>query len=298
MDKLSGMRAFVEIVDRGSMTAAAHHLRRSLPTLVRTLSALEADLGTRLLRRTTRRMALTDEGRGYLEHCRRILREIEEAERELSPDATEPRGEVRVSAPVSFGGRHVAPAVNRFLERYPEVRVDLALNDGVVDLLEESVDVAVRIGALADSSMIAMPVGHVRRVLCASPSLIERVGLPARPQELSSRPCIRFGALMAGPNWVFRKKGRDFSVRPEGNMACNQAGVAAEACAAGVGFSLLLSYQAAPLVREGRIVVVLEDYEPPPRPIHLVYSDTKLMPARQRAFLDWMRDELLPREDL
>ncbi len=208
MDKLAAMRAFVEIVDRGSLTAAAAALDRSLPAMVRTLAALEHSLGTILLRRTTRRMALTEEGRTYLDRCRRILADVEQAEALVGPGQVEPSGPLRVTAPVLFGQMHVAPAAVEFARRHPAVSVELLLLDRVVDLVDEGIDAAVRIGRLPDSSMIAIPVSAVRRVVCASPALLRKHGVPSRPEQLAERPCVRFLGLAPGNTWQFHDGGR------------------------------------------------------------------------------------------
>lgn len=298
MDKLSAMRTFVEIVDRGSLTAAGASLAKSLPTVVRTLAQLEEAVDARLLRRTTRRIALTPEGRVYLERCRRILADIEEAERALSDDPGELHGEIRVTAPVLFGSWHVAPAVNTFLKNHPRVTVDLLLQDAVMDLLENSVDVAVRIGALADSSMIATSVGRLRRVVCASPALLDEVGEPKRPDDLLGKPCIHLWPLTRGPRWRFREGAREREIQLDGSLTTNQPVAAAEAAAAGLGFTLLYSYQAQRLVGEGRLRVVLEAFEPEPRPVSLVYPDARLMSNRVRAFIDSTRESLSHRQEL
>jgi DNA-binding transcriptional LysR family regulator len=298
LDKLAAMRAFVAIVDRGSLTSAAETLEKSLPTVVRTLAALEESLGVRLLRRTTRRMALTEEGRAYLDRCRRILADIEEAEQAVTRHGAEPQGEIRATAPVLFGQLHVAPAVRAFVQRYERTQVDLVLLDRVVNLIEEGIDVAIRIGPLSDSSMIAVTVGQVRRVVCASPALLEREGEPSRPQELSKRPCVRFRGLAAGSTWHFHDGAREIPVRVAGPFACNQATAAVDACAAGMGFGLFLSYQVEPRVRSGDLAVVLRDYEPAPLPVSVVYPDARLMSSRLRAFVDFMKESLATRREL
>lgn len=298
MDKLAAMRAFVEIVDRGSLTAAASSLDKSPPSMVRTLAALEGSLGARLLRRTTRRMSLTEEGRGYLERCRRILADVDEAERAVVTDRVEPRGELRVTAPVLFGQLHVAPAVRTFVRRFEEVRVELLLLDRVVNLVEEGIDVAVRIGALEDSSLIATPVSQVRRVVCASPERLERDGIPESPGELADRPCVVFGGLTAGSQWRFGRGGRSVAVRIGGPFRCNQAAAATEACAEGLGFGLFLSYQVESLVRAGKLRVVLRDWEPAPLPVSVVHPDARLMPGRVRAFADLLKPALRDRPEL
>lgn len=292
MDKLEAMRTYVAIVDGGSLTAAAETLGRSLPTVVRVLATLEESLGTRLLRRTTRRMSLTPEGQTYLERCRQILTDVEEAEGSVARGHGEPRGDVRMTAPVLFGQMHVAPAVSGFLRRYSEVRVELLFLDRVVNLVEEGIDLAVRIAHLTDSTMIAVPVGHVRRVVCASPRMLDAHGTPADPRELTERPCVRFRGLAPGDLWTFTEKGREIPIRVAGSFTCNQAIAAVEACAEGLGFGYFLSYQVEPLVRTGRLAIVLEDFEPPPIPVSLVYSEARLISTRLRALLDWLREAL------
>ena len=223
MDKLSAMRAFVEIADRGSLTAAADALGKAQPTMVRTLANLEAELGTRLLRRTTRRISLTEEGRGYLERCRQILADVDEAERALVSGDTEPRGELRITEPVTFGQWHVAPAIVAFLQRHTKVRVELFLLDRVVNMLEEGIDLAVRIGELADSSMIANQVGWMRRVVVARPDLLARVGEPATPEDLAGQSCVQFRGLGAGNVWHFNDSKTKSSIAIQSAFATNQS---------------------------------------------------------------------------
>jgi DNA-binding transcriptional LysR family regulator len=298
MDKLEAMATFVAIVDHGSLTAAANATGRSLPTVVRVLAALEESLGTRLLRRTTRRMSLTAEGQSYLERCRRILTDVEEAELSVVRGQSEPRGAIRMTAPVLFGQMHVAPALTDFLRRFTGVQVELLLLDRVVNLVEEGIDLAVRIAHLADSSMIAVPVGHVRRVVCASPALLRAEDTPEHPRQLAERPCVRFRGISAGDSWTFQEAGRELSVKVAGSFTCNQAAAAAEACAEGLGFGLFLSYQIEPLVREKRLAIVLRAFEPPAIPVSLVYPEARLISTRLRALLDWMKEALGEREEV
>ncbi|MHA7838502.1 MAG: LysR family transcriptional regulator [bacterium] len=292
MDKLIGMRVFVEIVDRGSLTHAAESLGRSLPSVVRILARLEEHLGVRLLTRTTRRMALTPEGRDFLARARRILADVEEAESAMTAGQSEPAGALRITAPVRFGRMHVAPALVAFAERHPRVSVDLVLLDRVVDLVEEGLDAGVRLAPLADSSMVAIPVGSVQRVIVASPSLLDRVGEPTAPEQLTKLPCVVFSGMSTGGVWRFAAEGRDRTVPIEGRFRSNHATSALEACAAGLGFGQFLSYQAAPFVRSGRLRVVLAEAAPAPVPVSLVYPDRRLVSTRLRACLDALRDAL------
>lgn len=287
MDKLHAMATFVQIAERGSLTAAAQGLDTSLSSVVRTLAALEADLGVRLLNRTTRRIALTAEGQQYLERCRRILADMEDAEQALRGTAQDPSGLLRVTAPVLFGQLHVAPVVDAFLARHRRTQVELILLDRVVSLVEEGIDLAVRIGPLSDSSMVAVPVGQIRRVAVASPALLAAAGTPAHPQDLGSLPCVRFTALMPGTTWHFIENGRALAIEVAGRFACNQAATCVDACVAGLGFGLFLSYQVRRPLEAGQLKEVLADFEPPPLPVSLVLPHTRWLAPRVRVFVDF-----------
>ncbi|MBY4898974.1 LysR family transcriptional regulator [Cupriavidus sp. AU9028] len=294
MDKLRAMQTFVRIVDEGSLTAAAASLGTSLPAVVRTLAALEAALQVRLLNRTTRRLSLTEEGRSYLQSCRQILSTIGEVEAGLTARQVEPAGHLRITAPVQFGQMHVAPAVARFVARYPEIRCTMAFSDRVVDLLEEEIDVGIRIGPLRDSGLVARPVGQVRRVVVATPGFLARHGVPRHPDALASASCLRL-STSSRHWWSFQQQGRVFQVPVSGNLEFNHIAPALAACAAGAGFGHFLSYQAAPLVADGTLRIVLQEFEQPPWPLSLIYPHARLLPARTRAFIDWMVDDLTPR---
>jgi DNA-binding transcriptional LysR family regulator len=283
VDKLAAMRAFVAIVDEGSLTAAAAAQDRAPPSMVRILAGLEQHLGVRLLNRTTRRMSLTEEGRVYLDRCRRILADVDEAEQAVAAGSAEPRGELRATAPILFGQRHVVPAATEFVRRHPGVRLELLLLDRVVDLVDEGIDVGVRIGRLPDSSLVAVPVGEVRRVVVASPALLRR-GTPSHPSELASLPCVEHHGGTPG-RWSFLDGERELAVKVRGAFVCNQAAAVVEACVQGLGFARLLSYQAEPEVRAGSLKVVLERFEAAPLPVQIVYPGARLMSARLRAFV-------------
>lgn len=293
MDKLKAMATFVQIADAGSLTAAARVHGSSLPAVVRSLAALEAHLGVRLFNRTTRSISLTAEGRHYLERCRGVLDAVAEAEGELAADAAEPSGRLVVTAPALFGEMYVAPAVTRFVQRYDKVQVRLLLWDRVVNLLDEGIDLAVRIGELDDSSLVARKVGTLRRPVVASPAFLRRQGVPSRPEDLREANCIRFAGL--GPRgWTFHDGRRQILVPVSGNLEFNRAAPAAQACVAGLGFGMFISYQVAPDIAAGRLQPVLEAFEPPPRPINLVYPHARGLPARTRVFIEWMQDALGP----
>lgn len=292
MDKLQSMKTFVQIAEQGSLTAAADVLGKSLPSVVRILAGLEESLQVRLFNRTTRRIALTQEGSIYLEQCRKILADIMEAERSLAQKQVEPSGMITVTAPQRFGEMHVAPAVTRFLARYPKTRVNLLLLDRVVNLLEEGIDVAVRIAHLCDSSLIAKPVGSIRQVVCASPELLDKLGEPAHPEELSALPCVCFTGISPGTAWHFQSGGQRLTVNIKCNLTCNLAGASVEACVAGNGFGQFFCYQVMPWIQKGKLKVVLSDFEPQQLPLSLVYPHSRLLSARVRAMIDWMNKDL------
>lgn len=288
MDRLQAMQVFVEIVRRGSLTAAAAALDRSPPTVVRVLAGLEDELRVRLLHRTTRRLSLTDEGRIYLELCRRVLGEIEEGERALTDRQVVPSGLVSVTAPVRFGEMHVAPLVTRFVAAHPRVEARLLLLDRPLDLLEEGVDVAVRIGRPRDSSLIVRPVGEVRQVVVASPALLRRQRRPTHPSALAAAPCVRFLGITGDPIWSFGSGARAVQVPVTARLVCNHAAAMVDACVAGLGFGRALSYQVMPDVLAGRLRIVLADFEPPPLPVSVLYPPNRAPSARVRALVDWL----------
>jgi len=294
MDRFKSMQVLLGIADQGSLTAAAKALGMSLPAVVRALAALEADLGVRLLNRTTRRVALTDEGRRYLGNCRRILQEVADAAADVGAEAKGPQGTLSVTAPVLFGQMYVAPAVAAFVRRYPKVSLELQLLDRVTNLVEEGFDAAVRIGELADSTLVAQNVGWLRTLVVASPGYLRRVGVPRHPRELRNANCVRFSGT-GPPWWVFRRGGRRVTVPVRGNMTFNHVAPVVEACVAGLGFGRLLSYQVASQLARGTLRVVLEDFEPPARPLSLVYPHARFLPNRTRLFLDWMKRALSDR---
>ena len=291
MDKLKAMQTFVQIADQGSLTAAALALEASLPAVVRTLAALEADLGVRLFHRTTRRISLTEEGRRHLDSCRQMLSTLQEAEAALKADAREPAGQLTITAPVQFGQMHVAPAVTRFVQRYPQMRCSVLLYDRVVNLLEEGIDVGIRIGPLEDSTLVAHTLGHIRRVVVASPAYLARTSTPKHPKDLLQANCVR--RTGNNPSWgPFIDKGRPFNISVGGNLDFNQIAPAVEACVAGVGMGMFLSYQVAPYLADQRLQILLEAFESPPRPLSLVVPHARMLPTRTRVFIDWMREAL------
>ena len=286
MNKLAAMETFVRIVDKGSLTAAAAALDTSLPSVVRALAALERELGVRLLNRTTRRMHLTDEGAQYLERCRAILSAVQESEAGFSASRAEPQGRLVVTASVLFGRRYVAPIVNDFLRRHAKVSAELLLVDRVVNLVEEGIDVAVRIGRLRDSSLVAIPVGNVRRVVCASPEYLRRRGIPRAPQDLRAHACIRHTGNALRADWQFRVGRRNVAVPINAVLSCSDIDGSLDACVSGLGLGMFLSYQTAPYRNEKKLSYVLEEFETESVPVQVVYAQSKLVTGKVRAFVD------------
>ena len=281
MDRLDELLVFTTIIDSGSMAAAGRRLGRSPPAVTRTLTALEERLATRLLERTTRRVAPTDAGRAVAEQARRVLAAY--AALEQRPDTAEPQGLLRVTAPVVFGRMHVMPAVTAFQALHPLVRVDLVLADRNLDMIDEELDVAVRIGPLADSALIARRIGAVRRLTVASPAYLRDHGTPRTPAELSGHAIIHTASRTAAAIWDYPPRR---AVRLTPRVAVNQVEAALDAARAGRGIARALSYQVAGDIAAGRLARILADAEPPPLPVHLLVPSARHMPSRVRAFLD------------
>ena len=285
------MQTVVSIADQGSLTAAAEALESSLPAVVRTLAALESHLGVRLFNRTTRSLSPTEEGRHYIESCRNVLANIEEIEGVLISDAVEPSGLLTLTAPVQFGQMYVAPAVTRFVRQYPKMRIKLILLDRFVNLVEENIDIGIRIGTLEDSSLIAHQLAEVDRVVVASPDYLRRNGVPRHPKELLAANCIRFTGSSAYA-WSFSKDGKEFNVPVTGNLEFNQISPTLDACLAGLGFGVFISYQVKEHLKQQRLQIVLQSFQLPPRPINIIYPSNRQLPARTKVFVEWIKKEL------
>jgi DNA-binding transcriptional LysR family regulator len=292
LDRLEAMTIFVAAVETGSFTAASRRLGVPLPTVSRKVADLETHLNARLLIRTTRKLTLTDAGEAYLAAARKILDQVGEAERAASGEYLTPRGDLAIAAPIVFGRLHVLPIVNAFLAAFPEIDVQLALSDRNADLIGDQIDMAVRIGPLADSSMIAARVGSVRYVVCASPDFLAAHGVPETPDDLAALPCVTFGTT-AMTSWPFASKDR--AVRPipvRSRLVVNTAEAAIDAAIAGVGIARVLSYQAAPAMGERRLRIVLAGFEPEPLPVHLVHPAQTHVPLKLRRFLEFAAPRL------
>lgn len=287
MDRLEAMSILREAVDAGSLSAAGRRLGVPLATVSRKVSELERHLGTRLLNRSSRKLTLTDAGRSYVVACKRILEEVAEAERVASGEYSAPKGNLTLSAPIVFGRLHVLPVVMAFLKHHPDIDIRLVLADRVVDLHEDHVDLAIRIGDLPDSSLVAVRVGSIRRVVCGSPAYFAGRGTPQHPAELSAHDCVSFEGLMASDFWSFRVGKSDTPVAIHSRLVVNTAEAAIDAAVAGVGITRVLSYQVARATEAGALAVVLEPFEPAPAPVNLVHAGQGLLPLKLRAFIDF-----------
>ncbi|WP_102795619.1 LysR family transcriptional regulator [Bowmanella denitrificans] len=297
MDRLDAMAMLIKVTDTGSFSAASKALGVPLATLSRKVSELEKQLGTRLLVRTTRKLSLTEAGIHYVAACKRILEQVEEAERQATGEYTQPKGELVITAPQMFGRLHVLPLISDFLALYPDIKVRLLLADHNLDLIEDHVDMAVRIGRLPDSTMVATQVGQVRVIACASPALLATTGVPRYPDDLLQIPCVTSDTNRAVATWRFTQPGSstllELDIQPRLSVTNNDAAL----CAAirQVGVTRLLHYQAADAINQGKLQIILPEFEPPPLPIHLLHTSRGMMPLKMRSFLDFAAPRLRQR---
>jgi DNA-binding transcriptional LysR family regulator len=293
MDRLDAMSILVASVEEGSFSAAGRKLGVPLPTVSRKVADLEAHLKTRLLVRSTRKLALTEAGIAYVAACKRILEEIDEAETRASGEYTVPRGELTITAPIVFGRLHVLPVINDFLGDFAEITVRLRLADQNIDLLDEHIDMAVRIGDLPDSSLVATRVGVIRRVVCGSPSYFAVHGTPQTPDDLAKHACVTFSAMASGASWAFKSGGRQARiVTPPCRLHVNTAEAAVDAAIAGIGITNVLSYQVARAVEAGQLRIILAEFEPALIPVHMVHAHQGLLPLKMRRFLEFAAPSL------
>jgi DNA-binding transcriptional LysR family regulator len=289
MNRIESMSVFVAVAAAGSFSGASRQLRMPLPTVSRKVADLEAHLDAKLFTRSTRKLAVTEAGQSYLAACKRILEDVAEAERGVSGQYNAPQGELVVTAPVTFGRLHVLPLVAEWLKKHPRVDVRLVLSDRGLDLIEDHLDVAVRIGTLPDSGLVATQVGRVRRVVCASPAYLAEHGAPKSPADLAKHECVTFVGVGGAYPWTF---GADDNVRVRSRITVNTAEGAIDAAVAGVGLTRVLSYQAVEEVAAERLAIVLRKFEPEALPVHLVYVRERRPTAKLRAFLDYAAPKL------
>lgn len=300
MDRLEAMSVFIATVETGSLSAAGRRLGMPLATVSRKLSDLEAHMRTRLLHRSTRKLTLTEAGAEYVAACKRILEDVEESERAASGEYSAPKGDLVVTAPVLFGRLHVLPATIAFLQAYPEVNVRLVFGDRVLNLRDDHIDLALRIGILPDSNLVATRVGAIRQVVCGSPAYFAQRGVPRHPDDLVGHDGICFDGL--ADTWTFNTGDGEVSARVNARLIVNTADAAIDAAIAGTGITRALSYQVASAQRSGMLKSVLEDYEPAAWPVSLVYAMRGRLPLKLRAFIDFVapriRDRLANEQDV
>jgi DNA-binding transcriptional LysR family regulator len=278
VDRLDAMEILVAAVEAGSLSAASRRLGMPLATVSRKVSDLEAHLKTQLLVRSRTRLTLTEAGAAYLASARRILEQVSEAERAAAGEFSAPRGHLAITAPIVFGRLHLLPVITEFLRAYPEIDIRLSLSDRNAHLIDDQFDLALRIGALSDSSLVAVRLGELRRVVCASPAWLKANGTPKTPADLAGKDAITFGS-----NWMF---GRETIALNE-RLSLNTAEAALDAAIAGLGVTRVLSYQAAQAVAAKKLRIVLADFEPEPLPVNLLRTEHGLLPAKTRAFFDF-----------
>ena len=292
MDRFEAMRTLLAAVDGGSLSAASRTLNSPLPTVSRRVSDLEAHLGAQLVVRTSRKLLLTEAGEAYVGAARRLLEDLADAERAASGEYRVPRGELLVTAPIMFGKLHVAPVVHAFLAAYPDVTVRLVLSDSTIDIVESHVDVAIRIGALPDSELIAKQLGNIRWGLYASPDYIARRGVPADIDSLENHDCIAFEGLQVRRTWNLNVGADSRTVPIHPRFSVNTADAIIDAATAGLGIARVMSYQAELSVSDGRLVPVLEHIGYVPVPVNAVHRRQRSLPLKQRAFLDFVAPRL------
>ncbi|MBP0495940.1 LysR family transcriptional regulator [Pararoseomonas indoligenes] len=288
MDRFEAMSVLLAVVEEGSLSAASRRLRTPLATVSRKVADLERHLRTQLLVRSSRRAELTDAGRAYVAVSRRIIEQVEEAERQAAGEYSAPRGELHVTAPTMFGQRHLMPVALAFLAEQPEITLRLRLADQQVSMVDEHIDITLRIGHLEDSSLVATRLGSVRRVICASPGYLARCGVPRVPDDLAQHDGVSFQGFAASPEWRYRGDSTAFaSAAPRPRLAVNTTEAAIGAALADLGIIRVLSYQVADELRAGRLQPLLADFAPQPLPVSLVYAAAELLPLKVRSFLDW-----------
>lgn len=294
MDKLKNIRVFLAIARRGTFTAAAAELGMSKAMASKQIEQLERGLGVRLLNRSTRRVGLTEAGAVYRDRMREILDDLQETEDEISKLGSEPKGTLRLMAPVSFGSFHLARAISDFRNRYPQLDIDMTLADRAPDIIEEGFDLAIRIGAMEESSLVARRIAEVRVVLCASPEYLRKAGIPTHPSELEQHNCLTYTGGQTFREWTFTLDGSIQPVRVNGSLRANLGDPIRVAAIQGMGLAQLPTYMVGLDIKEGRLQALLEQYEPPKRPIYAMYSHRRYLSAKVRTFVDFLAECYYP----
>lgn len=289
MDQFKQISTFAEVAMRNSLSAAARALGIAPAMVGRRLDALEERLGVKLLQRSTRKVALTNEGVTFLEDCQRILAELEEAEAAVSARSLRASGQLTVSAPAGFGRQHVAPLIPSFLSEHRDVRLTLSLNDRVVDLIGEGIDVAIRIAALSDSNLVGVKLADNKRVVVAAPAYLKRHGTPRRPEDLVHHNCLAFSNDGSQRGWTFRDNGKNVTIKAEGNMVCNDGAVLHDWALAGKGLAWRSMWEVGTEIENGQLVSVLDEFNAPGNDIYAIFAQRRHLPLRIRAFIDYLR---------
>ena len=298
MDRLAAIQIFAQVVESGSFAKAADRLGLSTSAASRQVADLESHLQTRLLNRTTRRVSLTESGQQFYERAVQLMTDLAEAEQEASSAAVVPRGTIRLTTSVNFGVRHVAPAIAEFLERYPDVRFDVSLSDRVVDLVEEGLDLAIRIGAPVADNLVARKLGETRMVPCASPGYLAKHAAPKTPEDLAHHNCFTYEYVSPRHVWRFRdRSGAERAVRVAGRLHSNNGDLLAEVAARGTGIVFEPAFIVGPEVRAGRLVPLLQDFVPPPVPIYALYPSRKHLSAKVRRFVEFLIERFSSAQD-
>lgn len=292
MDRLEAMSVIIAVTETGSFSAASRRLGTPIATVSRKVAELETRLKAEVFQRSSRRMTLTDAGRTYVEACRRIIEQVDDAERQVSGEYRSPKGDLVVTTPWGLGHTHLLPIAVEFLDAYPEIGLRLLLTDRVVDPVEENIDVAVRIGSLSESSMIASRIGSIRLVVCASPAYLAKSGRPQSPDQLRDHDCIAINDVTAPNAWKFGRGKRANLVPIQSRLSVNTSEAAVIAAIAGAGLTRVMSYKMDSARRTGSLELVLEEFEPEPLPVHIVYTPRNPVPLKLRAFLNWMTPRL------
>jgi DNA-binding transcriptional LysR family regulator len=287
MNEFSAIPVFVAVVDNGGFSAAARSLGVSKSAVSKRVNQLESHLGVRLLHRTTRKLSLTEAGERYFEHAAQALRAADKAEDAVTELQGEPQGKLKISSPMSFGRLHVAPLIPKFLQRYPKLHIDLVMDDKNIDLVAAGIDVAIRSGDMADSTLIARKLAPLRQVLCASPAYIEHYGMPVIPSELCERNCILFSYSGDANEWTLNKDGQSEAVMVSGSYRVNNSEAILEALREGVGIGRLPTFVAGPDLQAGNLLRVLDSYHIPDHIFYAVFPERQYLPAKVRAFLDF-----------
>lgn len=292
MDRLDAMSTFMAVVEAGSLSAAARRLNTPLATVSRRISELEAHLRTRLFNRSSRKLVLTDAGSSYVAACKRILADVSEAERIASGEYAAPTGELTVTAPVGLGRTFLIPILTDFLKLYPDIKARLILSDRVLSLFQEQIDLGLRIGALPDSSLMAIRVGTTRRVVCASPAYLAAHGTPRTPDDLAGHDCISYAGFVAPDVWTFVRDGTTVAVPVQPRLVIDSAEAACDAACAGIGITSAYAYHFQAALERGDLITLLDEFQPASLPVNIVYTANRFLPIKVRAFLDFAAPRL------